>query len=263
MRLPLSAAGNWMRFTRPSFFPKQVEGAEVPADSVVYAVGDIHGRLDLLEQMHEKIEADAAGIDVPRKVVIYLGDYVDRGPDSRGVVELLIQEPLSGLEVIHLIGNHEALLLSFLADPEQAHIWFMNGGDATLRSYDIDPLAVIQTQNLATGLPQSFSERLPASHLAFFRALSLSHEEGGYLFVHAGVRPGVALEDQAPDDLIWIRDEFLSSKADHGRVIVHGHSATRAPESLANRIGIDTGAVYGGKLTTVVLQGSQRRFLQV
>ena len=235
----------------------------MPADSVVYAVGDIHGRLDLLKHMHEKIEADAARIDVPRKVVIYLGDYVDRGPESRGVVELLIQEPLSGLEAIHLIGNHEALLLSFLEDPQQARIWFMNGGDATLRSYDVDPSAVIRSQNLAAGLCQSFLDWLPATHLAFFRALNLSHEEGGYLFVHAGVRPGVALEDQAPEDLVWIRDEFLSSKADHGRVIVHGHSAMHAPKSLANRIGIDTGAAYGGKLTAVVLQGSQRRFLQV
>jgi serine/threonine protein phosphatase 1 len=235
----------------------------LPAGSVVYAVGDIHGRLDLLEQMHEKIEADAARAEVSRKVLIYLGDYVDRGPDSRGVVDLLIREPLAGLETVHLIGNHEDFLLSFLEDPQRARVWFMNGGDATLRSYGVEPSAVNRSENFADGLRDSFLERLPASHLDFFNALSLSHEEGGYLFVHAGVRPGVALEHQAPEDLVWIRDEFLSSKAHHGRVIVHGHSAMRAPKSLANRIGIDTGAVYGGKLTSVVLEGPERRFIQV
>ena len=256
-----------MKILSSSRYFRSAEASRVPEGSVVYAVGDIHGRLDLLERMHALIEADAAKQRAPCTVVVYIGDYVDRGPESRGVVELLISQPLrarlAGLEVVHLIGNHEAFLLKFLEDPQSAGIWFMNGGDATLRSYGVDPWQVAQLDNFAEALRQTFAERLPATHLAFFRDLKLSHEEGDYLFVHAGVRPGVALDAQKPEDLIWIRDDFLASNEDFGRVVVHGHTPERSPQVRANRIGIDTGAVYGGKLTTVVLEGSERRFLQV
>jgi len=229
-------------------------------------VGDIHGRLDLLERMHDLIAADAATKQTRRRVVVYLGDYIDRGPDSYPVVELLIKEPLSarlpGLQCVYLLGNHEAFLLKFLEDPDSAGAWFMNGGDATLRSYGVDPWQSAKSDSFTQGLRRLFFDRLPSSHLSFYRGLQLSHEEGDYLFVHAGVRPGVALDAQKSDDLIWIREEFLNSNEDFGRVVVHGHSPQRNPQSRANRIGIDTGAVYGGKLTTVVLEGSERRFLQ-
>lgn len=256
-----------MRIFSPSRYFRSAETSRVPGGCLVYAVGDIHGRLDLLEQMHELIEADAAKSQAERTVVVYVGDYVDRGPDSSGVVELLIRQPLhrrvEHLESVHLIGNHEAFLLNFLEEPESTEIWFMNGGDATLRSYGVDPWQSTQSDNFAEDLRRSFAKRLPEAHLTFFRNLRLFHEEGDYLFVHAGVRPGVALEAQTAEDLIWIREDFLKSDEDFGRIVVHGHTPQRKPQSRANRIGIDTGAVYGGKLTALVLEGSERRFLQV
>ena len=217
--------------------------------------------------MHERIEADALEKGAARTVVVYLGDYVDRGPDSYAVIELLIKEPLQSrvpnLQTVHLLGNHEAFLLRFLEDPEIASVWFTNGGDVTLRSYGVDPWQSAKSEQFAQGLRRAFLTRLPPSHLSFLRNLALSHEEGDYLFVHAGIRPGVALDQQKPEDLIWIREDFIKSNADFGRVVVHGHTPQRSPQSRANRIGIDTGAVYGGKLTTVALEGTERRFIQV
>lgn len=256
-----------MRWMSPSRYLRSAETSRVPDGCRIYAVGDIHGRLDLLEQMHDAIEADAAKSGAERTQVVYVGDYVDRGPDSSGVVELLIRQPLhrrvARLESVHLIGNHEAFLLQFLDQPDSAGLWFMNGGDATLRSYGVDPWQCARSDNFAEDLRRTFARRLPEEHLDFYHNLRLSHEVGDYLFVHAGVRPGVALDAQAPEDLIWIREEFIDSNEDYGRVIVHGHTPMRKPQSLANRIGIDTGAVYGGKLTALVLEGAERRFLQV
>ena len=256
-----------MRILSSSRYFRSAEASQAPADCRVYAVGDIHGRVDLLERLHELIEIDAAQKPVRRTVVVYLGDYVDRGPDSCAVVELLLREPLrarlANLETVHLLGNHEAFLLRFLEDPEITGVWFMNGGDVTLRSYGVDTWQSAASENFAQGLRRAFLNRVPPSHLSFLRNLRLSHEEGDYLFVHAGVRPGVALEAQKPEDLIWIREEFINSKQDFGRVVVHGHTPQRNPQSRANRIGIDTGAVYGGKLTAAVLEGTERRFIQV
>jgi serine/threonine protein phosphatase 1 len=242
---------------------EEARNQRVPADSLVYAVGDVHGRLDLLERLHDIIEADAAGIPAARKIVVYLGDYVDRGPDSRRVVDLLIEEPLADIDAVHLMGNHEALLLSFLVDPGQVRLWFMNGGDATLRSYGVDLWAETGADGRADYLRQAFIDRLPDSHLEFYRALALTHQEGDYMFVHAGIRPGIPLEAQDPEDLIWIRQAFLDSMADHGKVIVHGHTPAHEAQLRPNRIGIDTGAVYGGKLTVLVLHGAEQRLLQV
>jgi serine/threonine protein phosphatase 1 len=251
----------------PRRYFRPAEPSRVPEGCAVYAVGDIHGRLDLLERMHELIEADAVKRQAARTVVVYVGDYVDRGPESRGVVDLLIQQPLRGrvpgLESVTLIGNHEAFLLKFLDDPQIAGTWLMNGGDATLRSYGVDPWQITQSDNFAQDLRQAFADALPPDHLAFYRGLRLSHEEGDYLFVHAGVRPGIALDQQKSEDLMWIRDDFLGSSEDFGRIVVHGHTPQRSPQSRSNRIGIDTGAVYGGKLTSLVLEGAERRFLQV
>ena len=256
-----------MKIFSPSRLFRPAATSRAPEGCRVYAMGDIHGRLDLLQLMHEAIEADAAAQPAERMTLVYVGDYVDRGPDSAAVVDLLIRAPLSqriaGLNCVHLIGNHEAFLLKFLEEPESAGAWFTNGGDATLRSYGVDPWRSTQSDNFAEELRRAFAARLPETHLAFFRNLRILHEEGDYLFVHAGVRPGVALEEQTPEDLIWIREDFVNSKEDFGRVVVHGHTPRRSPESRANRIGIDTGAVYGGKLTSVVLEGTERRFLQV
>ena len=197
-----------------------------------------------------------------RRVLVYLGDYIDRGADPREAVELLIEQPLPGFESVHLIGNHEAFLLKFLEDEGVIMSWLMNGGDATCRSYGVDPYAPqIEKQSLLS-LQDQLSGRLPESHLAFYRGLRLSHTEGDYHFVHAGIRPGVDLERQDPDDLMWIREPFLSSKRDHGKIVVHGHTPTADPVVRANRIGIDTGACYGGPLTALALERDSRRFLQ-
>ena len=199
-----------------------------------------------------------------RRVIVYLGDYVDRGPDSMGVIDLLLDSPLAEFESVHLIGNHERLMLDFLRDASVGPTWILNGGDRTLASYGV--VAADQALWLPSAalkpLQTELRDRLPARHRGFLERLRLSHREGGYCFVHAGVRPGVALEAQDEDDLLWIREPFLSSAADFGAVIVHGHTIVPAPENLDNRVGIDTGAWYSNRLTALVLEGAARRWLQ-
>jgi serine/threonine protein phosphatase 1 len=214
--------------------------------------------LEALRELREAIAADSAYADTigsraQRRVVVYLGDYIDRGPDSRGVLDLLIGEPLTGFESIHLLGNHETFMRDFLDGEDVAAVWMMNGGVETLRSYGLDPLAPRAALNSA----------VPKEHRAFLDSLALSHIEGDYYFVHAGIRPGVPLEHQEENEMLWIREPFLGSTADHGKVVVHGHSVAREPDVRPNRIGIDTGACYGGKLTALVLEDARRRFLQV
>ncbi len=240
--------------------------ATVPPGTRVYAVGDCHGCLEALRGLRAAIVADSARADARgprarRRLVVYLGDYVDRGPDSRGVVELLIGEALAGFESVHLLGNHELFMRRFLDGEDDASVWMMNGGPATLRSYGLDAAAL--TRSGAGGLREALTAAVPVAHRAFLDGLALSHLEGDYFFVHAGVRPGVPLADQEADDLLWIREPFLGSTADHGKVVVHGHSRVAEVETRPNRIGIDTGVCYGGKLTALVLEGDQHRFLSV
>jgi serine/threonine protein phosphatase 1 len=236
-------------------------GARAPDGLRLYVIGDIHGRVDLLRQMHETIREDAALANKPRQRVVYLGDYIDRGLESRQVVDLLLDEPLAGFEAVYLMGNHEEVLLQFLEDPAVGANWFFFGGDATLYSYRV---AGASPTIDAAGLGQvqaAFQNGLPDRHRAFYQSLELQHRAGDYWFVHAGVRPGVPEAQQVPADLLWIRDEFLKSSADHGAVVVHGHTITPEPEVRRNRIGIDTGAYASGKLTCLVLDGAERRFL--
>jgi serine/threonine protein phosphatase 1 len=235
--------------------------ATVPEGRRVYAIGDIHGRRDLLTKLHRAIAADAQDAASLEKICIYIGDYVDRGDESRGVIDLLMSAPLPGFRTVHLLGNHEDIMLRFLEDPAVAPRWIVNGGDATLYSYGVDWRGHTQADDLEA-LRLAFRSAVPAIHLKFLRTLPLSHIEGDYLFVHAGIRPGRDLALQDPADLIWIREEFLSSTTDHGRVVVHGHSISPQPEVRDNRIGIDTGAFATGKLTCLVLEGATRRFLQ-
>jgi len=230
----------------------------VPEGTCVYAVGDIHGRHDLLRDLQRRIVGDAAGRAARRRVVVYLGDYVDRGPDSRTVIETLVTAPLPGFESVHLRGNHEAFLLEFLEDASVAPFWIANGGDSTLESYGV-PVACDAALD---DLQAAFRASLPPAHRTFLDSLALSHVEGGYAFVHAGIRPGVPLAAQVEDDLLWIRDEFLDATADHGHVVVHGHSIAEAPEVRPNRIAVDTGAYLFGTLTAVVLEGATRDFLK-
>jgi serine/threonine protein phosphatase 1 len=234
-----------------------------PVGTRLYAVGDLHGRKDLLDRMLTLILADARGSQAGRRVIVFLGDYVDRGPQSRQVVDTLVAGPpaspqWAGFRWVCLKGNHEDAMLGFLDDIESGPRWFANGGLATIESY-VGDLSIDRLQ--LPGLQALLQASLPPSHRAFLEGLPLHHCEGDYLFVHAGLRPGVPLEAQEPNDLLWIRGEFLTSPADHGKLVVHGHTITRTPELRRNRIGIDTGAFYTGRLTCLVAEGAKRKFL--
>lgn len=235
-------------------------GPRGPDNTRLYAIGDIHGRADLLIEMHEMIRADVAGFD-GRKQVVYLGDYIDRGLQSKQVVEMLLEPQLPGFDTVFLKGNHEQALLDFLDYPEATAGWLSFGGRETLLSYGINvtfmPL-MKDMQQLATEL----AERLPDAHRDFLEDALLSFRAGDYYFVHAGIRPGVPLEDQHFEDQLWIRDEFIDSEEDHGAVIVHGHTITPEPELHRNRIGLDTGAFHSGVLTCLVIDGAEQRLLQ-
>ena len=231
----------------------------VPEGTRVYAVGDIHGRVDLLSRLKQFVHEDAYARQAPRNVIVYVGDYIDRGENSAQVIDCLLDEPLPGFESIHLLGNHEESLVQFLGDIQVGPAWLAYGGSATLMSYGV---ALPQSDRDLVRVQGELRAALPARHLDFMRELKLTHVEGDYFFTHAGVRPGVALTAQEPQDLLWIRDVFLSSTADFGKIVVHGHSITDAPDVRRNRIGIDTGAFASGKLTCLVLEGQDLAFLQ-
>ncbi len=241
----------------------------VPEGRRVYAIGDIHGRDDLVRRLHWRIREDAAeaanaanGKDLA-KVVVYLGDYVDRGPGSFDVVDLLLGAPLEGFEVVHLKGNHEDFLLRFWEDGSLGEAWLMNGGLETLRSYGVEvlDLGLGFAGDALAELRRRLRLVLPPGHLDFFQGLARWHVEGDYLFVHAGLRPGVPLDQQKDQDLLWIRHEFLDSGADFGKIVVHGHTIVPEVDMAPNRIGIDTGAYYSGRLTCLVLEGGTRRII--
>lgn len=234
----------------------------IPEGHRVYAIGDIHGRLDLLDALHDRIVQDAAARAANEMTVVYLGDYVDRGPASADVIDTLLGAPLPGFDCVHLLGNHEAYLLDFLEDASVGPNWFWNGGIQTLESYGVEVESDFALADGLEDLQAALRAALPANHRAFLEGLENYRRIGDYLFVHAGIRPGVPVESQDPHDLIWIRDEFLASGADHGCVVVHGHSIGSEPELRANRIGIDTGAFMSGVLTCLALEGTGRRFLQ-
>jgi serine/threonine protein phosphatase 1 len=229
---------------------------------LVYAVGDIHGYPRQLVALLARIRADAVeSADGERPLVVFLGDYVDRGPDSRAVIDLilgLIDE--DAFEVVALKGNHEDALVRFLAEPTYAPAWIANWGQATLRAYGIALPSGFDVAACEAAQAQ-FVQALPDSHRAFLDRLELSRTVGDYLFVHAGVRPGVALAEQDPRDLIWIRYDFLESDADFDKVVVHGHTPADRPERKANRINVDTGVYFSGVLTAVRLQGESVDFL--
>ena len=235
---------------------------EAPADTRIYVVGDIHGRVDLLDTLHERIREDAAVTTQSRHVLVYLGDYVDRGETSKSVIDLLLDEPLEGFQTIFLKGNHEEMMLGFLENAAVGAMWLHNGGDATVYSYGVRMASPSSTDHRYFEMQQALRENLPDRHLAFLRDLDLYHIEGGYLFVHAGIRPGVAIEEQESQDILWIREEFIASPVDHGHCVVHGHTISADPELRPNRIGIDTGAYFSNVLSCLVLEGTEQRFIQ-
>ena len=220
----------------------------------IYAIGDVHGRLDALRALHVAIADDAARRPAVSALLIHLGDYIDEGPDPAGVLALLAGgHPVAGIATINLMGDHERTALDALdGDAPAATDWLHDGGGTTLRSWGIDPAAP----------REGWRERVPPAHLAFLRGLATRHHEDDYLFVHAGIRPGVALARQQDEDLLRIRQPFLYSERDFEAVVVHGHTPTPAPVLRQNRIGIDTGAGIGGLLSCAVLEADRVGFLR-
>ncbi len=234
----------------------------IPDGHRVYAIGDIHGRADLLNELHSQIRDDQrTGPQSVSSTVVYLGDYIDRGSESRGVIELLLEQPLAGLTSIYLKGNHEEAMLRFLEHPGIGPQWFGFGGEATVISYGVAAPRNLDDRAYYAELSAQLNASVPAKHKAFLENLQLQYRAGDYLFVHAGIRPGCPIDQQDPDDLLWIRSEFLNSREDHGVMVVHGHTPTARPDVRSNRIGIDTGAFASGNLTCLVLEGAGRRFL--
>jgi serine/threonine protein phosphatase 1 len=236
--------------------------ARVPPGVCVYAVGDIHGRVDLLAEIQRLIAEDAShltpGTD---KLVVYVGDFVDRGMESRQVIDRLLEQPLPEFSAVHLLGNHDAWLLSFLIDAQIGPTWLRYGGDATLHSYGVSVGLQRDDVGLYEKLQAELRERVPRRHVDFLQSLELSYETGDFLFAHAGVRPSTPLDQQTAEDLLWIREPFLSWRHDLDRVVVHGHTVVAAPIVRNNRIGIDTGACWTGCLTCLVLEEGSHRFL--
>jgi len=234
---------------------------KVPESTRIYAIGDIHGRVDLLRNLHQKIRTDSLGCRATRKIIIYMGDYVDRGLFSREVIEYLLTTPLQGFESIFIKGNHEHAMEKFIDAPEKMAAWLSWGGDATLQSYGVDLYTEQFVAKSLQDLARDLREKLPNEHLGFLKGLKLYHIEGDYLFVHAGVQPGVNIEEQKPEDLMMIRDEFISSSPNIPYTVVFGHTIFEKPFYKDGKIGIDTGAYFSGKLTSVVLEEDTIRFL--
>jgi serine/threonine protein phosphatase 1 len=228
----------------------------LPPGRRVYAIGDVHGCLERLVTLHWSIAADLAAHPVEDSLLIHLGDYVDRGPDSAGVLQLLACDTLAPKVArrVNLLGNHEFMMRQALAgDRQHAGHWLDNGGEQTLESYGLQvPVAM---------KPEAWRRAVAPTAIAFLNGLEYKYTEGSYLFVHAGIRPGVTLKNQTAEDLLWIREPFLSDRAERDVVVVHGHTPKPEPEIFANRIGIDTGAVMGGRLTCLVLEDDTMRFL--
>ena len=241
-----------------ALFRRRTVQCAVPEGMRVYAVGDIHGCLIELNSLLATILNDAAGYDGERQLV-FLGDYVDRGPDSKGVLNRLLS-PAEGFIAHYILGNHDQTLLDFLENPSLFRDWRDFGGRETLMSYGVTPPR-FDNEEAYSQARDKLRSAMPQSHLNFLRSLQYSVTIGSYHFVHAGVRPGVLLDRQAPEDLLWIRDEFLLSNADHGKTIVHGHTPMEKPVKLSNRISVDTGVYATGKLTAAVLEGAECRFL--
>lgn len=234
----------------------------LPSGVRLYAIGDIHGRLDLLtgleQQIQDDAEATAAHLD---RYVVYLGDYVDRGFDSRRVLDHLIEQPMPGFCSIYLLGNHDVWLREFAHSPECGPSWVRFGGDATLVSYGVKLDPHVPEADRFGEAQTRLRERIPPAHLDFLHRLELGFGFGDYFFCHAGIRPDVPLERQAEIDLIMIREPFLSWSGEIGKIVVHGHTVEELPVVRTNRIGVDTGACWTNCLTSLVLEDTAIRFL--
>lgn len=228
----------------------------------IYAIGDVHGRFDLLARLLQKIEDHHSALPSPQQAhVVILGDMIDRGPDSAAVLNHLYKAQTQNPDIIVLLGNHEDLMLRALAkQPGLLRAWLRIGGDATLRSFGIEPP---EPSEISVDFVDSVLRRIPGDIRNWLSSLPVSARSGDYFFCHAGLRPGVALKRQTRSDMLWIRDEFLNNEQSHGVVVVHGHSIETDVEIRSNRIGIDSGAYRTGKLTAIYLEGANRELITV
>jgi len=231
-----------------------------PKAKRLYAIGDVHGRLDLVNDLLGRIEDDISSRPVETAVVVFLGDLIDRGPESAGVIERLQSLQHFPARMLFLLGNHEEFLLRALAgEPGVAQDWLGFGGDACAESYGI-AVSALQAMN-EQRIAEVLRAAIPETHVAFLKTFGDTFAFGGYLLVHAGIRPGVPIEQQQPRDLRWIRQPFLSDAHDHGCMVIHGHTVSDGIDQRANRIGIDTGAYRTGILTAAVIEEDDLRFL--
>jgi serine/threonine protein phosphatase 1 len=239
------------------FFSTPRSAARGRAGWRAYVIGDVHGCLDLLETLLSEITADHARRPEAKGLIVLLGDLIDRGPDSAGVIARLRDFDMPGFRLVGIAGNHEEVLLKILAgDPTEFAGWLRFGGAETLRSYGADP-AAIETLGPETA-GRRIAEIIPNQDRKFLEQLGDSLRFGDYLLVHAGIRPGVPHDQQSLRDLRWIREPFLSDTRDHGVVVVHGHTISKAVEEVGSRIGIDTGAYATGRLTALGIEDDRR-----
>ncbi len=242
---------------------KPASPASIPVGERVYAVGDIHGRLDLLQRLMDQIAGDLKASALT-PTLVFLGDYIDRGPKAKEVLDYLMTEVLPVKTVIHLRGNHEQVLLDILDptidDPRLFPSWLGFGGRETLGSFGVPAVDLYSDDEDA--LQKRTPTVIPQIYQAFLQSTRLSHQIGDYFFAHAGIRPVVPLDRQRAQDLLWIGKPFLSSTVKFPAVVVHGHTIAADVQNLHNRIGVDTGAYATGVLSAVVLEGTTRRFLQ-
>jgi serine/threonine protein phosphatase 1 len=247
-------------------FPKKAKLETMPSTGgrLVYAVGDVHGRLDALDPLIQAIARDALALrPKERPLLIFLGDYVDRGPASAEVVDRILKlKRLPAFEVRTLKGNHEEALLQFLEEPEFGPTWTEHGAAATLTSYGVEPPVGRDDAPAWEAARQALVAAIPAAHLKFYNGLELMITVGDYVFVHAGLRPGVALERQTERDLLWIRTDFTQARGPFEKIVVHGHTPTEDPQIMPHRMGIDTGVYATGVLTAVRLDDEGHVILQ-
>jgi serine/threonine protein phosphatase 1 len=231
-----------------------------PAHSRAYAIGDIHGRLDLLEDLLHQVERDHISRGPAKTYLVFLGDLVDRGPDSKGVIERLLTRPPEFARPVFIKGNHEEFFLRILEGEEDTIMdWLTYGGYECCESYGLSKGWTLNAS--AREIMGRLKAAVPASHHEFLDSMADSFQFGDYVFVHAGIRPGVAIEHQTGKDLRWIREGFLEDRTDHGVVVVHGHTIVDSPEQHRNRIALDTGAYRSGVLTALGLEGQERWFI--
>lgn len=232
-----------------------------PRATVIYAVGDVHGCYAELRAAEQRIFADAANIPAERRIILYLGDLVDRGPQSADVLDHLAGEPPPGFERLSLCGNHDESFLSFIDDPHANIGWLDFGGEQTLESYGIDLTRLSRHRSGTGGLGEIARATVPETHVSLLRRLPVSVRFGDVLFVHAGVRPSVPLDAQDDDDFMWIREPFVSEPNGLGITVVHGHTPANEPVFAPGRIGIDTGAFATGRLTVLRVFDGQATIL--